>query len=272
MIFQLTNIKVLWTDKITLRFRPPFLDQTDRKKVSQMYLERPAMEADQSLLKCLGSHRTTGTKPKVYDGNKMVVGVRFVSIFNPIYFYQHLTMQYPHQSPNQLCHPEEESMPPPIKFFSQAIALAPDNWATPEKITGRFAGEGNKEYFLNTIISHIVSLHDILNLWKIRVLDGGVSDLTSISMEHIYPLSPLQRTILANLMGALAGRRESQQQTADSSDLDRQWQKYYILLGKPGTGKSQVLIRATDHAIQNEMSVLVALLAQGYTKIFLGDT
>jgi len=123
---------------------------------------------------------------------------------------------------------------------------------------------------------YIVSLHDILHLWKIRVLDGGVSDLTSISMEHIYPLSPLQRAILANLMGTLAGRRESQQHTADSSDLDRQWQKYCVLLGKPSTGKSQVLIRAIDHAIQNEMSVLVAalvaLLTQGYTKIFLGDT
>ena len=53
-----------------------------------------------------------------------------------------------------------------------------------------------------------MSLHDILHLWKIRVLDGGGSDLTSISMEHIYPLSSLQRTILADLMGALAGRRE----------------------------------------------------------------
>ena len=74
-------------------------------------------------------------------------------------------------------------------------------------------------------------------------------------------------------MGALAGRRESQEHTADSSDP--QWQKYRVLLGKPGKGKSQVLISAIDHAIQNEMSVLVAapvtLLTQGYTKIFLGD-
>ena len=49
---------------------------------------------------------------------------------------------------------------------------------------------------------------------------------------------------------------------------------YRVLLGKPGTGKSQVLIRAIHHAIENEMSVLVAapvaLLAQGY-KIFLAD-
>jgi len=121
MIFQLTNIKLLWTDKITVLFRPPFLDQTDRKKVYQMYLERPAAEADQTLKQCLGSHRTSGPKLKAYDGDKVLVGIKFVSIFNPIYFYQHLIMHYPHQGPNQLCHPEEESMPPPMKFFHRPL-------------------------------------------------------------------------------------------------------------------------------------------------------
>ena len=50
MIFQLTKIKVCWTDKMTVLFRPPFTDQTDSNKVYQMYLERPAAEADQTLL------------------------------------------------------------------------------------------------------------------------------------------------------------------------------------------------------------------------------
>ena len=36
MIFQLTNIKVCWTDKMTVLFCPPFLDQTDSNKVYQM--------------------------------------------------------------------------------------------------------------------------------------------------------------------------------------------------------------------------------------------
>ena len=44
------------------------------------------------------------------------------------------------------------------------------------------------------------------------------------------------------------------------------WQKYRVLLGKPCTGKSQVLIRAISHAIRHKLSVLVAapvaLLAQ----------
>ena len=50
---------------------------------------------------------------------------------------------------------------------------------------------------------------------------------------------------------------------------------YRVLPGKPGMGKSQLLIRAIDHTTENGMSVFVtapvALLAQGYHKIFLCD-
>ena len=53
------------------------------------------------------------------------------------------------------------------------------------------------------------------------------------------------------------------------------WEKFCVVLGKPGTDKSQVLIRTIDHAIRSDMSVLVAapvaLLAQGYNAIFLDD-
>ena len=56
---------------------------------------------------------------------------------------------------------------------------------------------------------------------------------------------------------------------------DSSWCKYRVLLGKPGAGKSQVLIRAIHEAIQTEMAVLlaapVALLAQSYRDIFGPD-
>ena len=45
--------------------------------------------------------------------------------------------------------------------------------------------EGHKEYFLDTIVAYIISLHDVLYLWRIRVVDGQVSDLLSISMDHL---------------------------------------------------------------------------------------
>ena len=57
-------------------------------------------------------------------------------------------------------------------------------------------------------------------------------------------------------MGALAARRDCEQQGDHSFSIA--WQKYQVLLGKPGTGKSQVLIQAIYHALQTEFRILVA--------------
>ena len=44
----------------------------------------------------------------------------------------------------------------------------------------------------------------------IRVVDGGVGDLSVMSMERLYPLAPLQRSILSDIVGALAARSDAE--------------------------------------------------------------
>ena len=109
-----------------------------------------------------------------------------------------------------------------------------------------------------------------------RVVTRDVSDLSALSIDRLYPVSALQRVILADITGALLYCWDVQDNP--SSDDDQQstsWRMYRVLPGKPGTGKSQVLIRTIHHATENGMSVLVtapvALLAQGSHKIFLCD-
>ena len=46
MVFQLSNIHVCWTDKLTKQFKPPFPDQTDGNTVYQLCLRRPPTEED----------------------------------------------------------------------------------------------------------------------------------------------------------------------------------------------------------------------------------
>lgn len=155
MIFELVSAKVCWTDKMTLLFRPPFPGQTDSHKVYQLYLQRPRAENDQPLLSWLRTHNTTSNKPKAYDGDRNLVGVKYRSVFNPVYFYQYLTMHPPHHSPNELRHPEKESMPKTIQFFSQAVALLPETWQSLDIITKQFEHEGHKVYFIRTIVANI---------------------------------------------------------------------------------------------------------------------
>ena len=275
IVFQLSNIKVCWTDKCTVLFRPPFPDQTEGNKVYKMYLQRPPTEEDQTLLQWLRYHQTSGAKPKPYTDDRVLVGVKYVSLFNPIFFYQHLTMNFPHREAKQLRHAEEDTMPETIKHFAQSIAFTPQNWDTAETITAEFEHEGHKAYFINTIVSYVQSLHDILYLWRIRVITNQVGDLSSLSLDSLYPLSPHQTAILADITAALSSRQSSVFDDNHPAASDSSWQKYRLLLGKPGTGKSQVLIRAISYTIRHELSVLVAapvaLLAQGYNSIFYED-
>ena len=118
MVFQLCNIKVCWTDKSTLLFRPPFPDQTSTHKVYNMYLQHPRGEEDKTLLQWLRCHQTSGSKPKSYGEDRVLVGVKYVSVFNPIFFFQHLTMHYPHRLAHQLQHQHASTMPSSIVYFA----------------------------------------------------------------------------------------------------------------------------------------------------------
>ena len=274
MVFQLSNIKVCWTDKTMVLFRPPFPDQTSTHKVYNMYLQRLCGEDDQSLLEWLRCHQTSGSKPKTYGEDRVLVGVKYVSVFNPIFFFQHLTMHYPHRLVQQLQHPHASTMPSSIAYFAQSAAVTPDSWNSSDSITAFFK-EGHKDYFINTIVSYVHSLYDILHLWEIGVLSADISDASCISVERLYPLSPHQTAILRDITTALQARQTTLDQHQSATHNSATWEKFRVLLGKSGTGKSQVLIRAIDHAICTEMSVLVAapvaLLAQGYNAIFLQD-
>ena len=166
-------------------------------------------------------------------------------------------------------------MPSTIAHFAQSEALTPESWNTADAITAFFQKVGHKDYFINTIVSYVHSLYDILHLWRIGVVTANITDTSSISVERLYPLSPHQNAIFADITAALSARRTTLEQHHSSTQNTATWKKFRILLGKPGTGKSQVLICAIDHAIRTDMSVLVAapvaLLAQGYNAIFLDD-
>ena len=204
------------------------------------------------------------------------MAVKFVSVFNPVYFFQHLLVNYPHRHAAQLRHLEQATMPPAIQFFSQAVSLMPDCWSRPEQIRQQFDHEGHKSSFLTTLVSYVLALHDILNLWQRRIVDARIGCLQSRSVERLYPLSPLQRAIFQDIVDSLAQRQTFLDDRVDcDGQQDSSWRKFRVLLGKPGTGKSQVLIRAIHQAVQRECSVLlaapVALLAQGYRAIFGPD-
>ena len=114
-------------------------------------------------------------------------------------------------------------------------------------------------------------------------MDSRIGSLHTASLERLYPLSPFQTAVYQDIVDSLAKRKTFLEQggarvpsgCSPPSSGDSSWAKYRMLVGKPGTGKSQVIIRAMHIAIQQEQKVLmaapVALLAQGYREIFGDD-
>ena len=77
------------------------------------------------------------------------------------------------------------------------------------------------------------------------MVDGTIGCLQTLSIDQLYPLLPYQTAIYQDIVQCLPQRKRfldhSGQHLPPSAD---DWWKYWVLLGKPGTGKAQVIIRA----------------------------
>ena len=240
MIFQLSSVKVAWTDKLTKQFRVPHPGQEGDNVVYQLYIKGDLAEEHLSILQWLRNHTTTANKAKTLDKDKYLVGVKFVSIFYPVFFFQHLLMHHPHRDPQDLCHCDEATMPFSIRHFSQAVILGPDKWTTGSQITSQFDHEAHRQSFITTIVAYVIALHDIMYLWTIRVVDHNVGSLHSLSVESLYPLSPYQKAIFQDIVSCLSKRQRFLDRSADPCDSSSSdWAKYRVLCGKPGTGRYQ---------------------------------
>lgn len=155
------------------------------------------------------------------------------------FFHQHLLVHHAHRHPGELRHVEEQTMPPSICHFAQAVTLQPEKWTTPEQIRSEFEEEAHCSSFVTTIVAYILTLHDIFHLCRSRVVDGRIGTLQSISIQQLYPLSPYQSAILQDVIKSVEERQSFLDRTTErGSSTSNAWSKYQVLFGKPGTGKS----------------------------------
>lgn len=122
------------------------------------------------------------------------MAVKLVSPFNSVFFYQHLVHPAQRNSVD-LRHLEESTMRSVIPFFAQAVTFRPQDWTTAEQIHHQFDHEGYRSSFLTSLVSYAMALHDILFLWRRRVMGSQIRSLHIRSMERLYPLSPFQRAV-----------------------------------------------------------------------------
>lgn len=105
---------------------------------------------------------------------------------------------------------------------------------------------------------------------------------TNSTPESRFPLSPQQSALLRRYEDLLARRRWEVMVSREMQDVslrtrpaaseDNDWQRYQLLLGKPGTGKSQVLKRLICSALQSGANAALcaplAILVSAYRDQF----
>lgn len=124
---------------------------------------------------------------------------------------------------------------------------------------------------------YVQSLQDIYTLWQLGVIDNtfATSEHSQFEMRAIYSryLSLLE-TRGRQIYGTWSpGGSSSTTQLADENSTD--YLKYQLLLGCPGTGKTQVVKRLVHTLIEEEYCITVCtslgLLATNYREEFYPD-
>ncbi|KAJ7359037.1 hypothetical protein OS493_019944 [Desmophyllum pertusum] len=187
-------------------------------KSYQKYLKRDKADAELTFLQWLRAFNDTAAKPTKYRSGETLVGVKSLSVFNPVYFYQYLAMNYAYIDEAVLHHQKENELPQ-------------------------------------------------------SVIDAGVVDAFGDKTVQLYPLSPQQTAIFSALVAAVRTRADDNSETQRTSILNpmshnaeirgrpsqhhiiqdtsedeagppvppqqEDWRTLRVILGKPGTGKSQ---------------------------------
>ena len=194
-------------------------------------------------------------------------------------------MNLPHRTLDELHDLREDCLPKPIKHFVPAKEKLPNILGSRDTILEYLSSKSHKRSYLDTIVLYMQSLEDLYTLWQLGVIDNTFATSERSQFEMKYPLSPQQRAIYSRYLSLVQTHRcqiygtwsprdsSSTNQLAEENSTDHL--KYQLLLGCPGTGKTQVVKRLVHTLIEEEYSVTVCaplgLLATNYREEFYPD-
>ena len=126
MWMSLSSQKIAWTNSRTKSVTVP-TPETEATKVYKAYLNRPNRQEQVGFLKWLRMYDAEKTPPKLYkQGTTTLVGTKMRSVFADQFFHQYNVLYIPHRKPEDLYHPDDQTLPAPIKCFAAAWLLSPD--------------------------------------------------------------------------------------------------------------------------------------------------
>ena len=166
MWLQLSSTKMSWSSSRRKKFRVPPIENLNQNRAYQKYLTRPAQFQNLSLLQWLREVDETRVPPRPYTYGPTLVGIKTVSPFKDLYYFQHLLQHMLHSSTDALYHPQHDRLPCQIRFFASAFSRMNDFWSQSEHVRRYLCNLGHKEMFVETILSHVASPTDFFRLFQ----------------------------------------------------------------------------------------------------------
>lgn len=269
----LTNIKLSWTNATRKKLNiPNTVDGVRTNSTVCKYYKREQQYKTLSLLEWLRNVDEKKTIPTEYSKKKVVlVGMRYCSIFNNFYFFQFLVANFPHYNIEEILPIDDSHLPQQVLYFNRAVSLMPQFFQSGAVFVSLLESEGHKDHYLKTLTSFVDSLIDVNNLYKRHLLPNAILAHQSISGNISLQLKGNQ-LLFFNYFCELMKQRQEALITAKLSPCEN---KFPLVLGKPGTGKTHTIHKCIQHCLNNGLNPCVAVptgtLACTYKELYGED-
>ena len=294
MALSLTSKKFSWSKSRTKNITVPTRD-SQKPKSYDKYLKRSQEEESSSFKQWLRKYVDSKEKPTQYKQGSTLVGAKMRSMFCDDYFYQDLVLNFPHRSSEELVHPNDAELPNQIRNFAAALHLRPEMWRNKKKVEHFLNLQGHKDHYICTAESYVRSRVHFFNLWQRQIIGSLQVDNFATEIET-SDLSP-QQTRVKNLVRDFLQKRtshyddvpevqsfsEDEEESAEEGEISSSsissginWQKYILIKGKPGTGKSHAVKVVIEDSLDKEYTVCCAtptgILTSSYRSQFVEES
>ena len=257
----LLSRKISWTNASRKKLAIPSTPEiaSDNSTIAKYYNWTKDCE-HLSLLKWLRLFNECEAIPTQYPQDKVVlVGLKFLSVFNPAYFFQYSFAHYPHRALTDILPSNDTNPPSQIYFFNEALSLMPDTFNDGRSFASQLEVNGHRQYFLDTIAFYLQSLVDLDNTFRKRLLPHTHSSANHTAFTPTTLALTSNQLVFYTYFKQIMEARKQFLPTNMALDESRpDWKRFPMVLAKPGTGKFFAFQQCIASALQNGLTTCVA--------------
>lgn len=195
MLLALSSTKISWSCSRTKRYLVPSPEKASEDKTSEKYRNRPDSLASYSFLTWLREIDHAKSVTKLYKQGNTLVGLKILSFFNKLYFFQYLLMHLPHKCLSDLKHPNHDRIPENLQWYAAAVYHFHDFWCNDEKVSHFLHNLGNRDTYVTICLAYLHTLADTFFQWQTQILSIDSFHAPYVNRQRDYTLDVHQQTM-----------------------------------------------------------------------------